>query len=91
MRCITVTIYDKEKNPQQDIFCTQYLTDRLFSLGFRIVNPEFKCTPDRLTSDMEALLEVCEDIEAMDTEQYHPYHRVSKYTKQSLDVNRRGV
>ena len=66
MKCITVTLFDKTKNPQQTIWVTQHLTDRLFNAGFRIVNPEFNATSTKITEDTESLLEFLETIDSSD-------------------------
>lgn len=65
MRCITITLYRGQDNhPNYQIFRVQHLTDRMFSCGFRVVNPEFNATPDLIKSDTERVMEICQARDA---------------------------
>lgn len=67
MRCITIINYSIKNHPDhgdQPIFVVDHLSDRAFANGFRVLNPEYKATPDRITSDTEALYELLEELDA---------------------------
>ena len=50
----TITNYS---DPDQPIFVVQHLTDRLFSMGFRTLNPEYKASQKELDDDAEEIKE----------------------------------
>ncbi len=100
MRCQTVTNYTLKSNQrwidvlhshgfdQEHIFRVECLSDRLFSCGFRIVNPEFNDYDSRIRADMETLENILQDWDAVDHEDYHNYHRNTPFTPKQRAIHR---
>ncbi len=60
-------------HPDQPIYAVEHLDELKFNLGFRILNPEYRCTFDELKKDAERFRE---DFQIDDTipENYIPNH-----------------
>lgn len=62
------------------IFVVDALTDKLFETGFRIVNPEFNSSHERLRSDLEVLNNILMDWDATDPGAYDIYKKNKNLT-----------
>ncbi len=66
MRCITIinyTIKDHPEHGDQPIFCVTHLSDKAFSNGFRVLNPEFNVLPNKIETDTEDLKQLLEEMD----------------------------
>lgn len=89
MRCQTITNYSLRADPKwvdlvkahdeepDSIYRVEHLTDRLFEHGFRIVNPEFKDSIERVQSDTTKLMEIINDWDSFDESSFHNYRKNS--------------
>lgn len=69
-----------------EIFVVSCLNDRYFNLGFRIVNPEFNATPDRIRSDEESLNELIEYFDHSDPANYHNFQQPNHLSKKERTI-----
>lgn len=100
MRCQTVTNYQLRSNQkwidllhshgfdQNQIFRVDCLSDRLFSLGFRIVNPEFNDYDSRIRSDLETLGDILQDWDSLDYDAFHNYKTNASFTPKQRAIHR---
>lgn len=66
----TITNYTMAEQP---IFTVRYLTDRAFAHGFRILNPEFKTTYERIEEGEEALRDCLNQLDDETQNLFHNY------------------
>lgn len=62
-RCITIINY---KLKDQPTFTVEHLSDRAFSNGFRVLNPEFKADSNKIKANTEALNELLKKLDHHD-------------------------
>lgn len=70
MICQTIINYSIKPTP---IFVVRYLTDRAFAHGFRILNPEFSTTYERIEKGEEALKECLNNLDDEAENLFHNY------------------
>jgi hypothetical protein len=73
-----------------EIFVVEFLDDRYFDNGFRIINPDFQATPDRIRADTEVLNNILQIFDSVDPEAYHGFQQpghLSKIEKAKIALN----
>ncbi len=74
-RCITIVNYKIRNNP---IFIVEHLSDILFQMGFRVLNPDFKATWQQIEDDRNKITDLLQKSDPLNAnDNYQPNHKIS--------------